>query len=366
MRLQHTIVRFDWMLLLAAFALTSVGLVVMYGIGISRPEADLFTFQKQFVSLGIGCAVVLLFVLLDYRQLRGLALPVYALGAALLAGVLLFGETVRGTKGWYAVGGISFQPVEFAKVCLVIFLASILVKFVHKKLPWHAIVGSFLATGVYVALVMLQPDFGSAMVMLILWALVVLLVGVSFRTFALLVGIGAVASVLTWTFVLAPYQKDRFMAFINPALDERGAGYNVAQARIAIGSGGIFGKGIGEGSQSRLRFLPEAATDFTFAVIGEELGLTGIAFVLGLFALFFYRLFVVARTVEDDFATIVLVGIGAVFLIHITVNIGMNLGLMPVTGIPLPFLSAASSFLIVVYLCVGIAESIAVHRRANQ
>ncbi len=365
MRLQHTIVRFDWMLLLAAIILTSVGLVVMYGIGISRPDADLFTFQKQFVSLGIGCAVVLLFALLDYRQLRGLALPIYGLGAAFLTGVLLFGETIRGTRGWYTVGGISFQPVEFAKVCLVIFLASILVKYVHQKLPWHAIIGSFFATAVYVVLVMLQPDFGSAMVMLILWALLVLLVGVSLRSFVILVVTGIFASVLTWSFLLQPYQKDRFMAFINPALDERGAGYNVAQARIAIGSGGLFGKGIGEGSQSRLRFLPEAATDFTFAVIGEELGLVGIAFVLSLFALFFQRLYAVARNAEDDFATIVLIGIGAVFLIHLTVNIGMNLGLMPVTGIPLPFLSAASSFLIVVFLCVGIVESIAVHRRAQ-
>lgn len=366
MRLQHAIVRFDWVLLLTALALTAIGLVVMYGIGTSRPEVDLFLFQKQFVGAGIGLSIILLFVFLDYRQLRGLVLPIYALGAALLAGVLIFGSTIRGTRGWYVVGGLSFQPVELAKICLILFLAAYLVRYVHQSIPWHALMGSFLATAGYVVLVMFQPDFGSAVVMFAIWGMMVLFVGLSFRSFGILVLLAVFASVLMWAFLLQPYQKERFLAFINPAFDARGAGYNVTQARIAIGSGGLFGKGIGEGSQSRLRFLPEAATDFTFAVIGEELGFIGIMFILGLFALLFQRLFSIAKNAEDDFATLALFGIGAVFLTHITVNVGMNLGLMPVTGIPLPFLSAASSFLITVFIAIGVAESISVHRRANQ
>ncbi len=366
MRLQHAIVRFDWVLLLTAFTLTAIGLVVMYGIGTSRPEADLFLFQKQFVGAGIGVSIILLFTFLDYRQLRGLALPIYGFGAALLGGVLLFGSTIRGTRGWYVVGGLSFQPVELAKITLILFLAAYLVRYVHQSIPWHALMGSFLATAGYVALIMLQPDFGSAVVMFAIWGMLVLFVGLSFRSLGIIVLCAALVSVFTWSFLFQPYQKDRFLAFINPTLDARGAGYNVTQARIAIGSGGLFGKGIGEGSQSRLRFLPEAATDFAFAVIGEELGFLGIGFILGLFALLFQRLYSIAKSAEDDFATLVLFGIGAVFLTHITVNAGMNLGLMPVTGIPLPFLSAASSFLVTVFVTIGLAESIAVHRRANE
>jgi rod shape determining protein RodA len=323
-------------------------------------------FQKQFVGAGIGLSIILLFVFLDYRQLRGLALPIYAFGAALLVGVLIFGSTIRGTRGWYVVGGLSFQPVELAKICLVLFLAAYLVRYVHQSIPWHALMGSFLATAGYVTFIMLQPDFGSAVVMFAIWGMMVLFVGLSFRSFSILALLLIFAGVLMWTFLLQPYQQERFIAFINPALDERGAGYNVTQARIAIGSGGLFGKGIGEGSQSRLRFLPEAATDFTFAVIGEELGFMGIMFILGLFGLLFQRLFSIAKNAEDDFATLALFGIGAVFLTHITINAGMNLGLMPVTGIPLPFLSAASSFLITIFVAIGVAQSISVHRRSNQ
>lgn len=366
MRLQHAIVRFDWILLLTALALTAIGLVVMYGIGTSRPEVDLFLFQKQFVGVGIGLALILFFVFLDYRQLRGLMIPIYVIGVALLGGVLLFGSTIRGTRGWYVIGGLSFQPVEIAKVCLILFLAAYLVRYVHQALPWHAIIGSMFSTAVYVFLVMLQPDFGSAVVMVAIWVFMILFVGMTMRSSLILLACMIVAGICTWSFLLKPYQQERFLAFINPAFDERGAGYNVTQARIAIGSGGLFGKGIGEGSQARLRFLPEAATDFTFAVIGEELGFVGIAFVLGLFALLFQRLYAIAKNAEDDFATLVLFGIGSVFLTHVIVNVGMNLGLMPVTGIPLPFLSAASSFLITVFLAIGIAQSISVHRRANQ
>ena len=364
MRLPSIVFRFDWVILLTTFTLMGVGLVIMYGIGISRPETDLFLFQKHLVAALIGAALIIGLGFFDYRQLRGLAIPVYAVGALLLLGVLVFGHTVRGTRGWYVLGGLSFQPVEIAKFCLLIFLSSYLSRFTHRALPWLVILGSLFATLGYVALVLFQPDFGSAMVMLAVWGAYILFMGIGWRKLALVATGTVCAAALLWTLLLAPYQRDRFMAFLNPALDERGAGYNVTQAQIAIGSGGLFGKGVGEGSQARLRFLPEAATDFSFAVVGEELGFTGIAFVLGLFLLLFHRVYAAARDAEDDFATLLALGISAFLLIHITVNAGMNMGLMPVTGIPLPFLSAASSFLIAASLALGIAESIAVRRRS--
>ena len=364
-RWQNTIVRFDWVLLLAALALTSIGLIVMYGLGISRPEVSLFPFQKQIVALCIGLVLVAGLVILDYRQLRGVAIPIFLFGALLLLGVLFFGDTVRGTTGWYSIGGLAFQPVEIAKICLILFLSSYLVKYVHQTLPWHAIVGSLFATLIYVVLVLFQPDFGSAMVLLSIWALTILFVGLPWKTILLLICTGVIAVSCAWAFAFQDFQKKRILAFLHPELDVRGAGYNVTQAGIAIGSGGFLGKGIGEGSQSRLRFLPEASTDFTFAVIGEELGFLGILFIFVIFGILFYRFFLIMCHAEDDFATIALFGIGCLLLIHLIINAGMNLGVMPVTGIPLPFISGASTFLIAVFLAIGFAESVAVHRRSS-
>lgn len=347
-----------------AITLIAVGLVVMYGIGISRPEADLFLFHKQLVASAIGLAALVTLGLFDYRQFRSLAFVAYGIGAVLLLGVLFFGHTVRGTRGWYVLGGLSFQPVEVAKLCLVVFLSSYLSRFTHRRLPWHIIAGSALAVGSYVALVLLQPDFGSAMVMIAIWGALLLFVGIGWKPLLSIAGITLVGVMLLWTMLLAPYQRDRLLAFVDPSRDPRGAGYNVTQAQIAIGSGGLFGKGIGEGSQARLRFLPEAATDFAFAVAGEELGFVGVAFVLGLFAVLLFRLLLAAQRAEDDFAALLAIGVGAFFLIHITINVGMNLGVMPVTGIPLPFISAASSYLIAALLALGMMQSIAVRRRS--
>lgn len=364
-RLQNAITRFDWILLLTALALTAVGLIVIYGLGISRAELGLFPFQKQVVALCIGIAFVIGFIFFDYRQLRSLAIPIFLFGALLLIGVLFFGDTVRGTRGWYSIGSISFQPVEIAKVCLILFLSSYLSKYVHKAIPFYALCGSFVATAIYVGLVLLQPDFGSAMVILSIWGLLVLFVGLPWKTILLLLLSGLVVVGFAWFFAFEDFQKDRIAAFLHPEADASGAGYNVTQAAIAIGSGGLLGKGIGEGSQSRLRFLPEAATDFTFSVIGEELGFLGIAFVFVVFGMLFYRLFLTMSCAEDDFASIAIFGIGALLLIHLTINAGMNMGVMPVTGIPLPFISGASSFLIAVFIAVGFAESVAVHRRVS-
>lgn len=366
-RLQHVVIRFDWVLFLVVLALCSIGLIVMYGIGISRgATVNLFSFQKQLVAILIGFMAIVGLVFIDYRQLRSLALPIYAFGAILLMAVLPFGQTVRGTRGWFVIGGLSFQPVEVAKVCLVIFLASYLVRFVHGRLPWHSLAGSFVGALGYAGLVLLQPDFGSAMVILAIWGAMILFVGLPIRAVLAFAAAAVVIGGLTWVFALQDFQKNRIIAFLDPASDPKGAGYNVRQAAIAIGSGGIFGKGIGEGSQARLRFLPEASTDFTFAVIGEELGFAGIAFIFAMYGLLFYRLYRIAKDSEDDFASILVFGIGVILLIHITINAGMNMGVMPVTGVPLPFISGASSFLVAILIAIGLCESVAMHRRGER
>lgn len=339
----------------------------MFGIGISRSVVvNLFAFQKQFVAILIGLMAIVGLVFVDYRQIRGLALPIYAFGALLLMGVLPFGQTVRGTRGWYVVGGLSFQPVEVAKVCLVIFLASYLVRFVHERLPWHALVGSFVGALGYAGLVLLQPDFGSAMVIFALWGAMILFIGLPWRVIVAFGMISLLIGGLLWSFGLDDFQKKRLVSFVDPAADTRGAGYNVRQAAIAIGSGGLFGKGVGEGSQARLRFLPEASTDFTFSVIGEELGFLGLLFIFSMYGLLFHRLYRIARDSEDDFAAIMIFGIGVILLIHITINAGMNMGVMPVTGVPLPFISGASSFLVAMLIAIGLIESVSMHRRGER
>ncbi|MCE9585980.1 rod shape-determining protein RodA [Candidatus Uhrbacteria bacterium] len=362
-RLWEYLERLDWTLLAAAFTLAAVGLVAIYGIGVSQEPADLFLFHKQFVTFGIGVTIIAILIFLDYRHLRSYGLMLYLVGALLLAGVLIFGVRINATQGWFRIGTLSFQPVEIAKVTLAIYLAAFFVRRGRGRLSWTTFGISFVATSAYAGLVLLQPDFGSAMVLFLIWGIMALFAGLPRHAWIILPLVLLTTAGIVWNFTLRDYQRERIESFLDPERDPRGAGYNAIQARIAIGSGGWFGKGIGEGSQARLRFLPAAATDFIFAVVGEELGLAGIIFVFFLFGLILIRFIRLGYDSEDDFAALMLMGVGAVFLVHVMVNAGMNLGLMPITGIPMPFLSAAASYMLVVFVCVGLAESVAVRRR---
>lgn len=356
--------RIDWTLFTAALTLTSVGLVAIYGISISQDPPDMFLFQKQFATFAMGFIVALGFALFDYRHLKSYGLLVYIGGALLLFGVLFFGVVVNGTKGWYRIGALSFQPVELAKMALVVYLAAYFTRKCHERLTWRVFGMSFLATSLFAGLVMLQPDFGSAMVLFLTWGIMAAFARLPKHAWLILPLIFTLSAATVWSVGLKPYQKARIESFIDPTLDPLGSGYNAIQARIAIGSGGWLGKGVGEGSQARLRFLPAAATDFIFAVVGEELGLSGVLMILGLFIILLYRFIRLGQESGDDFATLLLIGLGGIFLIHVFVNAGMNLGLMPITGIPMPFLSAAASYLMVAFIALGIAQSVAARRRS--
>ncbi|HEU0051070.1 MAG TPA: FtsW/RodA/SpoVE family cell cycle protein [Patescibacteria group bacterium] len=355
--------RFDWTLIISAVTLSAIGIVAIYGIGTSRDPIDLFPFYKQFTVTIIGLAIVFGFVFIDYRHLRSYSFFIYAGGAFLLLLVLILGRTINNTQGWFRIGSLSFQPVEIAKITLTVYLAAFFARQGHRRLPWRALATSGIATLVYVGLILLQPDFGSAMILLAIWGLMAIFAGLPRRAWIILPLAAATLGALVWMIGLKPYQRDRIITFLHPQTDTQASGYNATQARIAIGSGGVFGKGIGEGSQARLKFLPEAATDFMFAVLGEELGLLGIGVILGLFFLMLFRYLRIASESEDDFAALLLIGLAGIFLIHVIVNAGMNLGIMPITGIPLPFLSAAASYLLVAFFSIGLAESVATRRR---
>ncbi len=344
-------------------ALLAIGLLMIYGIGSSSNEPTFFQFQKQLVALVIGGAALIGLALMDYKQLRSLGTVVYILGFLLLVAVLIFGTPVRGTQGWFKFGSISIQPVELAKVAFAISLASYFSKHVHLKLNWISFFGSFLAMLGYVIPTLLQPDFGSAMIIVAMWFIAVAFAGLRSRTWILLLVAGLATAFLVWTYGLQPYQKDRLMAFMDPQIDPLGAGYNVIQAQTAIGSGGILGKGVGQGSQSRLRFLPEASTDFMFAVIGEELGFVGVTLVLSLFGVLIVRTIWIGYKSRDMFAGTYCVMIAGMFGLHILINAGMNMGMMPVTGIPMPFTSAAATSLVSGLVALGIVESVALHSR---
>ncbi len=353
--------RWDWPLQLSVFALTCTSLLVIYGMDVSRGHG-LFQFQKQLTAALIGLVISIVVARIDYRRLRSLG-PVFGvLAIGLLLMVLPFGARARTVGRFSFLGTLTFQPVELVKVLIVLTLGWYLARHMKQHLEWIPFFGSSFLAGLCAVLVFLQPDFGSAIVVLVIWAALVFFCGLPRHAWWIGLVIVTLGAGVSWAFLFKPYQKERILTFMNPQVDPLGAGYNVLQARIAVGSGGWLGKGIGQGSQTRLRYLPESSTDFWFAVLGEETGMVGMFLVLSLFAILFWRIVLIAMSTADPYANLICVGFGAMMLFHVLVNVGMNIGIMPVTGIPLPFCSAGASSVISLYLAIGIIQSIAVER----
>ncbi|MEK7665843.1 MAG: FtsW/RodA/SpoVE family cell cycle protein [Patescibacteria group bacterium] len=246
------------------------------------------------------------------------------------------------------------------KLSLVFVLAKYFSEKARRQFGWRELFASGLLTIVPSVLVFAQPDFGSASILVGIWVVFVFFAGIRLRHALFLSVLSAMSALSAWFFFFADYQKERIMIFFDPARDPLGHGYNVLQAIIAIGSGKFFGRGLGFGSQSQLKFLPESQTDFIFAVIAEELGFIGVIFVLGAFVLLFLRLFHLMQVSRDDYTSYLLIGFGAILFIQVVVNVGMNLGLLPVTGIALPFVSYGGSSLLMSLAIVGLMQSIAV------
>jgi len=363
-RLWEYLERLDWTLLAAAFTLAAVGLVAIYGIGVSQEPADLFLFHKQFVTFSIGVSIIAAFVFLDYRHLRSYGLMLYIVGAVLLLGVLFFGVRINATQGWFRLGTLSFQPVEIAKVTLVIYLAAFFVRRGRGRLSWSTLGLSFVATCCYAGLILLQPDFGSAMIILFIWLGMVLVSGISKTHLLLVIISGILVFSLLWVFAFKPYQKARIYNFLNPLTDVQKTGYNVFQSTIAVGSGQIMGKGLGFGTQSRLKFLPVPQSDFVFAAFAEEWGFVGSSLILLLFGLVIWRILHTAYLGASNFEILFGMGIAIFFMGHILINVGMNLGIMPVTGIPLPFMSYGGSHLLAEFMGLGILMSMRRYARS--
>jgi len=349
---------YDWVLFTAALLLSLIGLTAVYSIDRSR-GADLIFFPTQALALILGLAVAAAISRFHNPFFESGTRPAYILSILLLTLVLILGVSVRGTTGWFRLGSLSFQPAEAGKVALILALALAAARQGRRFDTIGFAVRSGVMTLALAGLVLLQPDFGSALVFLALWFGMLIVAKTKWRYLLIIAGSGIAALVLGWFFIFAPYQKDRLVTFLHPSASPLSAGYNVNQSIIAVGAGQVFGRGLGFGSQSQLHFLPEAQTDFIFAVIAEELGFVGAIFVLALFAAILWRITRIALHSENDFSAYAAVGFALVVFIHVCLNLGAALGLLPVTGLTLPFVSYGGTSLLVMWTLVGIAESIA-------
>jgi rod shape determining protein RodA len=333
-----------------------VGLAELYSSSLTRPDlAPLFL--RQLTGAGVGLIAMLVIARTDYRTYRSWSKLIYFAALALLIVVLVIGQTIRGTTGWLHLGFFGFQPVELIKIMWVLVLAGYLAH-VGPPLTWGKTIAATLLLAPLIGLVLAQPDFGSGSMLIVVWAVMLAAVP-KFRSWWVVMGILAVVAILVGTVFLKDYQRARIGTFLNPWKDPLGSGYNVTQSVIAVGSGGLWGRGLGLGTQSQLKFLPEQHTDFIFASIAEELGFVGGALVLGLWVGFMSRVVWLIRRLRDDYAVLVALGVGGLIAVQAVLNIGMNLGLAPVVGVPLPFISFGSSSLVASLIGVGILENLA-------
>ena len=349
----------DWILILTVFLLTGVGLVLIASATHTealRTGVNYFV-QRQGLFLAVDLLLVILLLRLDYHVLKQVALPLYVLTLILLLGVMFFGHSTMGAQRWIRLGPVIFQPSEFSKVFIIVCLAAFLDKQAGSLEHWK----EYLPAGIFLlapfVLVLRQPDLGTALVFGAIGFSMFWVCGFKTRWIAWMTGVLICLSPLIWHF-LHEYQRNRIRVFLNPELDPFGAGYHVIQSKIAIGSGLLLGKGWMQGTQSQLNFLPENHTDFIFAVAGEEFGFIGAVVILLLYLILIWRGLTIALNAEDRFGMLLATGITGMYLFHVLVNIGMTAGIMPVTGVPLPFLSYGVSSLTTNMLLAGLLLNI--------
>ena len=366
--------RLDWVLNLAVLALVGLGALLVWSATRQRMlDADLDPqsfLKRHLLNAVIGLTLASVATLIDYRSLQAYAPVIYVLSVLGLVAVLTpLGTTVNGAHSWIVVGGgFQVQPAEMAKVALVVGMAMLLseVRDAERGPRDGDVVLALLLAAVPMALIMLQPDLGTVLVLVFIVLGVLAVSGAPARWIAGLVLAGAVTCVTAVQLgVLDQYQVDRFAAFANPELDPRGVGYNTNQARIAIGSGGLLGKGLFEGTQTAGRFIPEQQTDFIFTVAGEELGLLGASLVLALLATVLWRGLRIAGRSPDPFGRLVAAGVVSWFAFQSFVNVGMTLGIMPVTGLPLPFVSYGGSAMFANLVAVGLLQNVHLSSRES-
>lgn len=343
--------KIDWVLFVSTLPLLFAGLMTMNSF-----TTDSYYFDRQLIWIVISLIIFFIFSTIDWRFLRksSVVVGIYIFGIFVLLLLIIFGGLTRNVQGWLSFGGVSLQPAEFMKLLVIIILAKYFTRR-HIEIAniRHVVLSGFYAFIPFV-LIAIQPDFGSAMIIFFIWLGMIIVSGISKKHLLSVFLIGIISFSLLWVGVFADYQKDRIKTFIHPLADIQGAGYNAFQSMVAVGSGKIFGKGIGYGTQSRLQFLPENQTDFIFASFAEEWGLVGVVLVFIFFGIVVWRILMNAMYGNTNFETLFGIGLSIFIMSHFIIHVGMNIGLLPVTGLPVPFLSYGGSHLLAVYAGLGI------------
>ena len=358
--MKSNLLKIDWLLFAFLIPILLAGLITMK----SFTESNSY-FSHQLIWIGLSFVVFFGLSFFDFRFLKRTQVLVAMFGIFSFLLLLLFiiGHVSNGAQSWFSLGGFSFQPSDMMKLVVILMLA----KYFSRR---HVEIDNFkhiIISGLYAfipfLLVFLQPDFGSAIIILFIWVGMTLVSGISKKHFLIILGVGAVSLVFLWLFVFQSYQKDRILNFVNPLSDLHGSGYNVYQSTIAVGSGQILGKGVGFGTQSRLKFLPEYQTDFIFAAFVEEWGFIGSMLLFLLIGLVIWRILHIALLGATNFEILYGVGLSIYLMSHFIINIGMNIGIMPVTGITLPFMSYGGSHLLTEFIGLGILMGMNRYRR---
>ena len=354
----------DWLLVLFVLPICLAGLFTMKSF--TPQEGSVNFFDKQIIWIVVSLVIFFVFSFIDFRFLRrtDVLVALFLIFCGLLVALFILGHVSKGAQNWFSFGVFSFQPSDMMKLVLVLILSKYFSRrHVEIKDIKHIFISGFYAFVPFV-LVLLHPDFGSAMVIFLIWFGMILVSGISKKHLLFVFLVGAVAFISLWTFAFAPYQKARIVTFLNPLADINKSGYNASQSTIAVGSGQILGKGLGFGTQSRLKFLPEPETDFIFAAFAEEWGFIGSSFLLLLYGLIIWRILRSASLGLSNFETLFGMGIAIFFMSHILINVGMNIGLVPVTGIPLPFMSYGGSHLVTEFAGLGILMNMRKYERS--
>lgn len=350
----------DWPLFLATLPVMAAGLVTMSSFA---GEANFF--GRQLLWIGIALVIFFLASSFDMRFLNrsSTLVALYVFGIVTLIAVFAFGVTRNGATSWIDFGGFSFQPADLMKLFLILILAKYFSRrHVEIRHPRHIII-SGLYLFIPFLLIFLQPDFGSALVLVLIWFGMILVSGISKRQLFVMLAAAVALGAVVWSFALQPYQQDRIKSFLDPLADIQGTGYNAYQSMIAVGSGQLIGKGVGYGTQSRLQFLPEYQTDFIFAAFAEEWGFVGSLLIFILYGVIIWRILKIAGEGVSNFETLYAVGVAAMLMGHFIINVGMNINMMPVTGITLPFLSYGGSHLVTTFLALGMLMAMRKYRR---
>lgn len=356
-------VKIHWGVFVSAILLALIGLATVHSAGLELTTDYL---PRQAAWIAIGLVAFFLVLSVDYHVLTTFAIPIYGASLASLVLVLLTGQQIGGARSWWTIGTIGLQPSELAKLATAILLARYLSAINRTYLTFREIIVSLVIVGLPMGLMALQPDLGGAAMFVPMVAGMLLIAGVRLRWIAIGLVVALALGLVAWNFLMLDYQKERVETFFAPDSDPQGAGYQLRQSKIAVGSGQLLGKGYMQGTQSQLRFLPALHTDFIFAVLAEEWGFLGVIVVLGLYAYYVFSAAEVATRARDRAGILLVVGLVSGFAFHVVYNTAMVVGLLPITGIPLPFLSYGGSFTLANFIAAGLILGIDFRRHVNR